>query len=151
MFSLISSLYTLMFFFPPFYWSFNFFFSVPGGTLLLGNDWNFSYMQVTYLVISTADTLLNLCSCSPSFFSLCLDVSSSCGQNIVVSHNGISFCGGNMCARWYNHGILHALVSDVQNWLLSPSHCCPNPKALLDTSEAQSRSGAPLLVKLWLL
>lgn len=32
-----------------------------------------------------------------SFFSLCLDVSLSCGQNIVASHNGISFCGGNMC------------------------------------------------------
>lgn len=32
-----------------------------------------------------------------SFFSLCLDVSWSCGQNIEASHNGISFCGGNMC------------------------------------------------------
>ena len=83
------------------------------------------------------------------FRNLCLDVSSSRGQNVVASHDGISFCDGNTCVpgdaavgfwcisytsgwrrvKWPEFG--HSHCPHPCSLPQCVCHCCPVPKACL--------------------
>lgn len=68
------------------------------------------------------------------FCNLWLDVSSSCGQNVVASHDGISFCDRSTCVPADTVAGFWCIsdtsgCSHVRRLEFGPSHC-PHPRSI---------------------